>query len=91
MTKALILYLYVAERGDVRVLVVEVLLEGLVLDGGVVDGRQRVDVLGLEGRDGVPVRVVLDAHGLLLVQAAVAAAPGLGVLLEPSATRHSQI
>ena len=65
-------------------LVVKVLLEGLVFDGAVVDWRQRVDVLWLNGRDRVTVGVVLYAHGLLLVEATVAAPARVGILFEPS-------
>jgi hypothetical protein len=45
---------------DIRVFFIKVLLERLVVDLGVVDRRQGVDVLGLDRRDRVAVGVVLD-------------------------------
>ena len=66
-------------------LVVKVLLEWLVIDLFVIDRRQRIDVFGLEGGDRVAVCIVLDAHGLLIVEAAVTAPARVGILFEPSA------
>lgn len=45
---------------NILVLLVEVLGEFLVLDGGVVDGGQWVNVLGLLGGDGVAILIVLN-------------------------------
>ena len=68
--------------------VVEVLLEGLVVDCVVIDWRQGINVLRLDRRDRVAVRIVLYAHGLLLVEAAVAAPARVGILFEPSVLRE---
>ena len=48
------------QTSDVRMLVVEILFERLVVDLGVVDGRQRIDVLRPCRGDRVAVGVVLD-------------------------------
>ncbi len=55
-------HLYVAQGGDVRVLRVKDLLEGVVVHLVVVDGGQRVDRLVAGGVDRVAVGVVLDVQ-----------------------------
>ena len=65
-------------------LVVEVLLKWLVIDLLMIDRRQRINVFWLKGGNRVAVCIVLYAHSLLFVEAAVAAPTRVGILFKPS-------